>query len=351
MKRFGLVVGLASAVGCGDGEALDAPRGPQISVGVLDLPATALAFDVDLRLVSPDGWLSVDVPLESRHYGDANGNISYIAACDASGDGVNRVELTLREPVPNAFAVPAGLVIPAATSFGVMCESNQDFRLDYAFELAKRSVVDDVTTVVFADMQCRVSHACSADDVGVQVVCDSPAGPSTLGVRDVQLVCGGYREPLAAIGRSDIRVGGSADASAASLDGSAVEGNVWSARVQPRNLPTCNLEAEVVAAPVLEGGRADRCTAWPVLKVALPLGPNRCGRANVEVAYAEAGGPTVDAMIDDGVVSRPTMSTAATCVAAPLVAERTGTPSDGTTTMREGEQGFFDLSLRYVFPE
>lgn len=334
-------IGLGSGA-CGDttGE-VDRPRS-QVSVQSLDLPGLDGPYMFAFAVTGPSGFRQERTGLRPALYGASAGEITYVAVCDASRDGLNRVDLSVdRDPGQRTDRLAPRLLLPE-TQLGVRCAKDQDTILEQRLVAAELDQRPAETRIRFDDVRCVATQACAADGNALEVRCARPGGkPVALGIRDTRLVCAGLEEAVEPLGTTVSRLG--VTARTRDVGG---EDAAWRAEVSPSDLPGCRLEAELVAAPDLGAGRAPACHAWPVLEVAMPLGGACEASAEVHVAFAEAGGPHVDDIVENRAYrAAPPAPTASDCAARPL-----GFTTPSATSGDEGGQGFLDLYLELVLP-
>lgn len=347
------VGGLGGLAACDDTN--EWPSGPvtsTVSVTPLDLPDLEGPYSFELALTGPSGPLHRQTGLRPAQFGSKPGEITYIAACDASGDGLNRLELTaLRDPGERTTRQAPRLTLPE-TQVGVRCIENQDVVLGQRMVAAELERRDTDTRVRFDDVRCVATQACAPEGNALEVRCARPGGkPVALGIRDARLSCGSLEEALDPLGTTHTRLGVSAvTRDVGRGDGRDDRGEAaWRAELSPADLAGCTFEAELVAAADLDAGQAPACHAWPVLEVALPLGGACDGGAELAVSFAEAGGPTLDAVVENRaarLAPMHPMTPAETACAArqPVVLSPNG------TTNANLSQGFLDLHLELVFP-
>lgn len=319
------------------------PMTTEIQVHPLFLPELDGPYRFNFAVTSPSGFRSEGTGLRPASFGTKPNEVLYVSGCDASGDGLNRVELSVDRDSGEPTTRRAPQLLLPETRFAVRCSEQQDTFLGQrlvAAELDRRAAE---TRVHFDDVRCVATQTCAADGTALEVRCARPgARPVALGIRDTRLVCAGLEEAVQPLGTTLSRWG--VTARTRDVGG---EDAAWRAEVSPADLSGCTLEAELVAAADLGAGRGPSCHAWPVLEVTLPLG-GACGsKAEVDVAFAEAGGPEVDEIVENRVArAAPPVATDSSCAAM-----ATGVAAPSATNGEEEEmQGFLGMHLELVLP-
>lgn len=334
--------GLSLGACDGAGDSSFTPPVASFSVAPIFLPDLDDPYRFNLAVTGPSGFRYERAGLRAALYGTKRAEVNYIGSCDASADGLNRVELSVeRDPGQRTHRLAPRLLLPE-TRLGVRCSQDKDTYLEQRMVAAELEERPTETLVRFDDVRCVATQRCAAEGNAMEVRCSRPGERAVaLGIRDARLVCGGLEDAVDPLGSTASRLG----VTTVTRDLSG-EDAAWRAEVSPADLPGCTLEAELVAAADLAAGRAPACHAWPVLEVALPLGKACEARPQVAVAFEEAGGPPVDELVQSR-AHRATPPTApeSQCAALPL-----GLAAPSAAPGATGRQGFLDLHLQLVLP-
>ena len=170
-----ILCGAALAAGCAD--QAKGPRaaaeagGIAVSVGALAYGAVADAeYVIEVYSGAPEagGELVVRLPaLRSSAYGDGAGALTYVAPCDASGDGAATVRLTLTSlyDADGGEIDPASYENPTPLARSTTCAPNADTPVRFDITLMRRAEQGffDVA-VAFSDIFCSAKFDCRGED-------------------------------------------------------------------------------------------------------------------------------------------------------------------------------------------